>query len=104
MDSKLSQLRQLLHVLPQLLPEPVQSRYGFDTFQLDLEHVEQYGREDSALNRVLEVIITFGWKSRSEGNGIITLCERGQGICAVLDVLSKYSADFPGSPNEEWDW
>jgi len=42
----------------------------------------------AAVNHAFE--IAFGWQTRNSGDGIITLTERGRGICVVADVLESY--------------
>lgn len=86
--TKLTELRQLLRDLPASLPIPAQMSYPFVNYSPPDDLVELYGDIPSAINNTLET--TFGFKARSEGDGILTITERGPGICAVVDVLELY--------------
>ncbi|KIJ35941.1 hypothetical protein M422DRAFT_261695, partial [Sphaerobolus stellatus SS14] len=88
-EKQLSKLKLLLEHLPTSLPapDPATSQYPFVGYEPDPDDVELTGSVVGALNKAFEVI--FGFKSRSEGDGIIPIKERGPGICAVVDVLSS---------------
>ncbi|KAF8589033.1 hypothetical protein K439DRAFT_1613101 [Ramaria rubella] len=88
----LAQLRELLVNLPETLPQPETTWYPFLNFCLSAEEIDDKG-EVGALNQAFEVI--FGFKSRSTGDGIIPILERGPSICAVADVLGLAMKKFP---------
>ena len=99
----LSELRSLLSNLPTSLKLPSASNtvYPFVGFKLDPELLERTGDEVGALNEQLKG--AFGWKSRTTGNGIIPILERGKYICAVADVLEKYMGQNPANAIlEKW--
>lgn len=88
----LQRLRLLLEHLPKTLPEATPSSlYSFTGFEPDSADVENYGSVAAAINRTLEV--RFGFKSRSEGDGIIRIPERGPPVCAVVDVLKRLDVE-----------
>lgn len=93
---ELRELRKLLACLPSSLPEPgpEATRYPFIGFEPDLEFLERTESELGAVNESLKA--AFGWKSRSSGDKIIPIFERGKHICAVADVLEHYLAAYPG--------
>jgi hypothetical protein len=93
---QLRELRRLLARLPSSLPEPgpEATQYPFVGFQPDLEFLERTESELGAVNESLKA--AFGWKSRSSGDKIIPIVERGKHICAVADVLERYLAAHPG--------
>jgi hypothetical protein len=79
--------------LAQKAPDPTQTRYPFSSFIPDPESIELFGNEVGVINQMFEV--TFGYQAQSDGDGIITLVERGKGICAVVGLLEKYSETYP---------
>jgi hypothetical protein len=85
-----SHLRALLERLPHSLPE--WNGPDFRVFQADPEKAVDYGII-GAINRDLEV--TFGYASRSTGDGIIKLQGRGPALIAIADVLIQYSQEVP---------
>jgi hypothetical protein len=103
MKSTLSELRILLSNLPKTLGLPSRSKtiYPFVGFELDPELLDRTGDEVGALNEQLKG--AFGWKSRTTGDGIIPILERGEHICAVVDVLEKYMDRNPANAVlEKW--
>lgn len=94
----LSHLRVLLDPknLPQQLPQHDEpsSKYGcFINFSVDpeiLQHVEdEVGTISEQFKRV------FGWATRSTGNGLLKLEQRGKALSAVVDVLGFYHKKHP---------
>lgn len=81
---KLAYLRLLLHRLPDSVPfcNADSTIYNFSVSE---EDVADFGDENSAVNRVLE--ITF--RDRSKTDGIIPIKEKGPGILEVVDVLRR---------------
>ena len=85
----LQELQQILENLPTSLPEPAatDSRFGhFIGFVPDPDDVEDIGTVEGAVNRALEV--AFGADARSKG--ILSINERGPGICGLIDALRVY--------------
>lgn len=62
-------------------------------FQPDNALVEMTGSRAGALNMHLEHI--FGYATRSTGDGILPIEERGPSVCAIHDVLKDYCTEFP---------
>lgn len=95
----LSKLRLLLEHLPNQLPSkpvdgPDASRYvSLVGFQPDDELVELTGSKAGALNMHLERV--FGHATRSTGDGILPILERGPPICAIHNLLKDYCTEFP---------
>jgi hypothetical protein len=78
----LDRLKHLLANLPSQLPsgDGCNSLYGtFLSFNLDSEILDKTGDEVATLGEQLEHI--FGWKTRSSGDGIIHIRERGSHLC-----------------------
>ena len=74
----LARLDHLLANLPAQLPsgDGSASRYGsFLSFTLDPDTLEKTGDEVATLGEQLEGI--FGWRTRTSGDGIIPIVERG---------------------------
>jgi hypothetical protein len=90
-SKKLARLRLLLHNLPDslLFRNANSTAYNFSANEDD---VADFGDENSAINRTLE--ISFG--DRSKTNGIVPIKEKGPGIIAVVDVLQKCLTADPG--------
>ncbi len=87
LEACLSQLRRCLEELPRGLPD---NMYNFQHFEPSEEDVDKYGRQ-GALNHALEVTFCPGGRQQ----GPFSLAGRGPGLLAVVDVLSKYTAEFP---------
>jgi hypothetical protein len=94
-QNKLSELKLLLAHLPAELPSPPAqaTKYPFLDFQLDPVFLERTESEVGAINESFKAI--FGWDARTTGDGIISILERGNNICAVADVLTKYLTLHP---------
>jgi len=92
-QQRIDQLSHLLEHLPQALPSPEPSPYPFAPYSVDVDFLERYGDESSALNATLEH--TFGFKSRTTGDGVVPIIERGAGICGVADVLEDHLVRDP---------
>lgn len=88
---RIAELSQLMRGLPASLPSPAHSQYPFVNFVPSDDDIELYGDIPSAINHSLEIV--FGFKTRSSGDGILTIAERGQGICAVIDVLKLFRSN-----------
>ncbi|KAE9404501.1 hypothetical protein BT96DRAFT_989317 [Gymnopus androsaceus JB14] len=86
---KLSWLRLLSNSLPAALPTPQKEeipKYPFKTFRPDPAFLQRTGSEVGAINETMKNI--FGWKTRTTGDGIIPIEERGKyGIGAAADFL-----------------
>ena len=92
----LHQLRVLLKNLPETLPytEVKESLYySFKSFSVSDELVEKTGSEESALNEHFKSV--FGWKTRTTGDGILDIVERGPGIRKVVGFLEHFHAKYP---------
>ena len=102
-SSRLETLHQILENLPDGLPKPDLTQYPFhsvEIFIIDREEVEYKG-EVGALTRLLGVM--FGFQTRSQGDSIIPLLERGPTICAVVEVLCRFLDKFTGDAIlEKW--
>ncbi|KAI0356376.1 hypothetical protein OH77DRAFT_1401645 [Trametes cingulata] len=87
-------LRVLLAALPNSLPlvQPTQSKYKFHEFGLDEDDVEDMGLL-GAVNRQLEVRLG----PRTCKNDTFELKERGTGVEALADVLTRYLEEFPNN-------
>ena len=80
--------------LPPTLPLLNVSRYDtFLTFDLDPEILDKTSDEVATLGEQLEYI--FGSKSRTSGDGIIAILERGKGICALQPILKEFHEKYP---------
>ncbi|KAI0683439.1 hypothetical protein BC835DRAFT_1311037 [Cytidiella melzeri] len=84
--------------LPQQLPlvNKINSKYAvFINFQVDAEllaHTEdEVGTVSEQFKRV------FGWQTRSSGDGILKLEERGEALSAVVDVLAHFHEKYPSN-------
>lgn len=84
--AELAVLRSLLSGLPPSLPE---GGYAFDGLELDPEEASDFGR-GGALNAQLERALAP--RGRADG---LTLCGRGAGLVAVVDVLHTFISEFP---------
>ncbi|RXW20375.1 hypothetical protein EST38_g5489 [Candolleomyces aberdarensis] len=94
----MDKMKLLISRLPHDLPEePIElSKYAeFIDFKLDEELLEKTGDKGSALSEHLKRV--FGWASRSTGDGIIPITERGRPLIAIQDVLKTYLAQNPGN-------
>ncbi|KAI0643696.1 ribonuclease H-like domain-containing protein [Trametes meyenii] len=95
----LDALRLILENLPDSLQDVEKSdQFPFIGFVPDPIEVEEYGSIPSAINHALE--ISLGWKSRSTGDGIIPINERGKGVCSLVDVLKLWASNCP-SPDSD---
>jgi hypothetical protein len=94
----LAKLKVLLANLPSLLPlgDGFDSKYNaFLAFSLDDDILEKTGDEVATLGEQLEHV--FGWRSRTTGDGIIPIKERGEAICALHPILAEYYTKFPNN-------
>lgn len=103
----LARLRSLLDPgnLPISLPlrnKSTESIYGaFLHFTIDPDILEKTGDEVGAFSEQLKAI--FGWKTRSSGDGIIPIKERGRALSAAVDVLSQFHEKHPNNAViEKW--
>ena len=70
--------------------------YGlFLDFTLDDDLMEIIEDEVGVINEQFKRI--FGWKSRTTGDQIVPITERGTPLSAVVDVLHKYLLLHPGN-------
>jgi len=94
----LAQLNILLSNLPEQLPsaDGPSSRYGaFLSFGLDADILDRTGDEVATLGEQLEHI--FGWKTRTSGDGIIPILERGNAIRALHPLFEEYYQKYPNN-------
>jgi hypothetical protein len=94
----LDRLKNLLANLPSSLPSgdgPDSLYCSFLSFCLDSEILDKTGDEVATLGEQLEHI--FGWKTRSSGDGIIQIRERGKAICALHPILKQYYEKYPSN-------
>src|ERR1700679_95405 len=103
----LARLRSLLDPgnLPVSLPlcnKATESIYGtFLHFTIDPDILEKTGDEVGAFSEQLKAI--FGWKTRSTGDGIIPIKERGRALSAAVTVLSQFHEKHPNNAViEKW--
>ncbi len=92
----LAKLQLLLENLPNQLPVNIGQDSCYASligFQPNEELVEMTGSEVGALNVHLERM--FGYATRSVGDGILPILERGPLICAIHNILRDYCAKFP---------
>ena len=92
----LAKLKVLLTELPSQLPrgDNFNSKYGaFLAFALDEDILEKTGDEVATLGEQLEH--AFGWRSRTTGDNIIPIVERGGAICALHPILVDFYTRFP---------
>ncbi|TBU55069.1 hypothetical protein BD310DRAFT_1041341 [Dichomitus squalens] len=91
--SQLNYLTALLKALPDTLPykSQAESAYSFHDFWLPDEDVDDLGLS-GAINRQLEV--RLGTRTTGRRNTFV-LQERGPGTVALVDVLRKYTTQFP---------
>ncbi|KAJ3717409.1 hypothetical protein C8R42DRAFT_724312 [Lentinula raphanica] len=101
---KLHWLCLLLDSLPKALPSPQRGelpKHPFGTFRPDAAFLEQTEDEVGVINESFKAI--FGWRTRTTGDGIIDIKERGKNsIGAVADLLKGYLKkykDSSGAPN-----
>lgn len=80
----LSELKMLLTHLPRDLPNPSAkaTKYPFLSFQPDPGFLERTESEVGAINESYKTI--FGWKTRTTGDGIIPIVERGKNISSMF--------------------
>ncbi|KAF6748269.1 ribonuclease H-like domain-containing protein [Ephemerocybe angulata] len=91
-----ARLHRLLHSLPNQLPErsPSSSKYGsFLDHSLDLDIFEKTEDEVATVSEQLKRV--FGWDTRSSGDGIVSIEERGEGICAIEGFLRHWHEKYP---------
>ena len=103
----LARLRSLLNPgnLPVSLPlhnKATESIYGaFLHFTIDPDILEKTGDEVGVFSEQLKGI--FGWKTRSTGDGIIPIKERGRALSTAVDVLSRFHDKHPNNAViEKW--
>lgn len=92
----LSQLQCLIDHLPGSLPhrEVEDSCYSsFKTHAVSTELIERTGDEASALNEHMKGV--FGWKTRTSGDGVLTITERGPGLRNVVGFLEHFYKKYP---------
>jgi hypothetical protein len=89
---RLKTLKTLLLDLPDSVPDGGQ-HYDFVHFVPDPDKVEDFGREDCAVNHALD--ITFCPQGRQDGP--IILKEKGPGLVSVVDVLDHWTQAYPTS-------
>ena len=87
LDARLLHLRTCLNALPQALPSDTYDFRGFDVSDEDAEDLGRAG----ALNRQLERIFC----PQGRIHGLFTLQGRGEGLLALVDVLSSFTEEFP---------
>jgi hypothetical protein len=89
-DKKLKQLALYLRGLPSsLVINDSFSRYNFQNFSPDPDWIDIIGNVEGAVNRELEV------RLGSRANGPIEFLERGPAVEALVDVLNRYTKEFP---------
>ncbi|KAG9223476.1 hypothetical protein PLEOSDRAFT_1101196 [Pleurotus ostreatus PC15] len=86
-EQKLVRLARLLRYLPRTLPDTGRTSkvYTFLSWSTNPDY------ED--INENFKTV--FGWAARSSGDGILAITERGESVCAVVDVLRKYLRAYP---------
>lgn len=86
----LDRLKLLLDHLPRQLPiKTANSAFSsFLFFKVDPDLLEKTGCEVSALSEQLKVI--FGWKAQTTGDGIVSIEERGDAVCAMHKVFAEF--------------
>ncbi|KAJ3805203.1 ribonuclease H-like domain-containing protein [Lentinula aff. lateritia] len=92
-------LRTYLKHLPKSLPKSQKGeipKYPFGTFRIDRDLLEHTGDYVGAINETFKRI--FGWKTRTTGDGILNITERGEkDIGAVADLLEGFLKQYPDS-------
>lgn len=97
----LVELGSLLENLPSVLPlakASDESRYSIflpNRWVLDKDLMEKIEDEVGVMNEQFKQV--FGWKTRSTGDGIISIEERGPAICGVVDILRCFHDKYPGN-------
>ena len=95
-------LAELRHLLSSLPPESKlpwvdkgkHSHYAiFLDFALDPELMEKIEDEVGVFSEQFKSV--FGWQTRSQGEGLVPIEERGPAICAVVDVLREFHKRYP---------
>ncbi|KAF8426149.1 hypothetical protein L210DRAFT_935198 [Boletus edulis BED1] len=92
----LSYLRLLLRDLPPALPvrDSTVSKYSsFVSFEVEEELLGRTDAEIGALNEQLKAV--FGWKSRTTGDQILSIEERGAPVLAIVDILERFHLKYP---------
>ena len=95
----LDRLKLLLDNLPRQLPlrtgpDWADSKFSqFLFFRIDPDLLEKTGCEVSALSEQLKGI--FGWKTRTTGDGIVPIEERGEAVCAMHMVFAEFWERHP---------
>ena len=102
---KLQWLNTLLRNLPDNpnLPSPLpqRSQYPFRNFVIPQDYIEKTESELGGLNEAFKSI--FGWQTRTTGDGIIEIKERGPGIEGIVVVFQRYLEKYPGDQVlEKW--
>ncbi|KAG0698210.1 hypothetical protein DFH29DRAFT_1019310 [Suillus ampliporus] len=94
----LDRLKHLLANLPSQMPleNGSDSLYGsFLSFNLDPDILDKTGDEVATLGEQLEHI--FGWRTRTSGDGILQIRERGKAIRALHPILKEYYEKYPSN-------
>lgn len=92
----LDRLKLLLDNLPRQLPVKTAAESAFTTFsffRIDPDLLELTGCEVSALSEQLKKV--FGWNARTTGDGIISITERGDAVCAMHKVFRDFWERHP---------
>ena len=101
MNAPIAQLRSLIRNLPITLPtqstsfnadDPtcLQNVYSvFNSFQLDLEWLEETGDLTAAVTRIFKKV--FSWNADCDRAVVFMAC--GKDVEAMVDVLEKYTTD-----------
>jgi hypothetical protein len=89
-----TQLQNLPHSLPLVHSDKSAfTEFTRRPFPLDPQKLEHTGCEVATLGEHLE--LAFGWKSRTSGDGILKISERGEAIAAVHSVLDEFFTKYP---------
>ena len=91
LDHSLTQLQGLLLGLPSTIPEG-STYYNFHRYAPSENSVEDCGA-DGALNHDLEITFVPG----SRQSGVIEFKECGPGLVAVVDVLRRFTCEYPAN-------
>jgi len=93
----LNRLASLILQLPTMLPYKPESDAVFKEFLppfvLDPDYLDKTEDEIATIGEQLERV--FGFKTRSSGDGILDIKERGPGLSAVHGVLVEYYHKYP---------
>ena len=92
----LDRFKLLIENLPRQLPVKTEAGSVFATFlafRIDPDLLELTGCEVSALSEQLKRV--FGWNARTTGDGIVSITEHGNGVCAMHKVLTDFWERHP---------